>query len=469
VNLRRWLTVGIGVKRWLLLAFIGLLVLAIGVAHVIRQVMASAEPGGPVMSVIDVVTLQFLPYQLRGLVAGAVGLGLFLYGAYRLVRALVDPFAPWDREQPMVEVIYQKRFLARGPRVVAIGGGTGLSALLRGLKEHTSNLTAVVTAADDGGSSGVLRTELGIPAVGDIRNCIVALADAEPLMGRLLQYRFPGSGPIPGPDPTPRPDAEPGLPPVRGAEALSVGLGGHAVGNLLLAAMVALEDGDFEEGVREMNRVLAVRGQVVPATGTVLSLHARLRDGTEVEGQSRIARCTDLDRVWITPEGVRAGDDAVRAIADAEIIVLGPGSLYTSILPALLVPGIREAVAASGALVVFACNVATQAGETGGYDLADHVDALERHGAAQLPDVVLANNRLDARAPQGWLGEPVRLRWPPSGTASGRPRLVLDEVVDPGNAHHHDPARLAGAVIGIWEREGGHRRRHGVARVGRAS
>lgn len=469
MNLRRWLTVGIGVKRWLLLAFIGLLVLAIGVAHVIRQVMADAEPDGPVRSVVDVLTLQFLPYQLRGLAAGAVGLGLFLYGAYRLVRALVDPFALWDRDQPMVEVIYQKRFLARGPRIVAVGGGTGLSALLRGLKEHTSNLTAVVTAADDGGSSGVLRTELGIPAVGDIRNCIVALADAEPLMGRLLQYRFPGPDPTPGTVPTPAVDDDPGLPPVRGAEALSVGLGGHAVGNLLLAAMVALEDGDFEEGVREMNRVLAVRGRVVPATGTVLSLHARLRDGTEVEGQSRIARCSDLDRVWITPEDVRAGEDAVRAIADAEIIVLGPGSLYTSILPALLVPGIREAIAASGALVVFACNVATQAGETGGYDLADHVDALERHGAAQLPDIVLANNRLDAHPPEGWRGEPVRLRWPPASAERGGPRLVLDDLVDPANAHRHDPARLANAVIGVWEREGGHRRRQGAARVGRAS
>jgi uncharacterized cofD-like protein len=465
VNLRRWLTVGIGVKRWLLLAFLGLLVLAIGVAHLIRQVTASAEPGGAVASLIDVLTLQFLPYQLRGLAAGAVGLGLFLYGAYRLVRALVDPFTLWDRDQPMVEVIYQKRFLARGPRIVAIGGGTGLSALLRGLKEHTSNLTAVVTVADDGGSSGVLSAELGIPAVGDIRNCVVALADAEPLMGRLLQYRFPDSGPVPAPDV----DAQPGLPPPRSAEALSVGLGGHAVGNLLLAAMVALEDGDFEEGVREMNRVLAVRGRVVPATGTALSLHARLRDGTEIEGQSRIARCTGVDRVWISPEEVRAGDDAVQAIGEAEVIVIGPGSLFTSILPALLVPGIREAIDASGALVVFVCNVATQAGETGGYDLADHVDALDRHGAAHLPDIVLANNRLDARPPDGWLGESVRLRWPPTSADRGGPRLVLDDLVDPANAHRHDPARLGGAVIGVWERERGHRRRQGAARVGRAS
>jgi uncharacterized cofD-like protein len=468
VNLRRWLTPGIGVKRWLLLAFLGLLILAVGVAHVVRQVTAGVEPGSPVMTVIDLLTLQFLGYQLRGLLAGTLGLVLFLFGAYRLVRNLVDPFALWDRDQPMVEVIYQKRFLARGPRIVAIGGGTGLSALLRGLKEHTSNLTAVVTVADDGGSSGVLRTELGIPAVGDIRNCIVALADAEPLMSRLLQYRFPGSGAVPGTAPD-------GFEPVAGnrpreAEALSVGLGGHAVGNLLLAALVAIEDGDFEEGIREMNRVLAVRGRVVPATATVLSLHARLDDGTEVEGQSLIARSAFIDRVWVTPEDVRASTDAVRAIEEADLILIGPGSLYTSLLPALLVPGIREAIAESGSLVVYAANVATQAGETGGFDLADHLEALDRHEAGHLPDVVLANNRLDAAPPQGWLGEPVRLRWPPAGlSGADGPRLVLEDVVDAENAHRHDPARLATAIMGVWGRERGHRRRPAAARIGRAS
>jgi uncharacterized cofD-like protein len=459
LNLRRWLTVGIGVKRWLLVAFVGMSILALGVAHLVRQLTAGTQPGGPAGAVIDILTLQFLPYQLRGLIAGAVGLGLFLYGAYRLVRALVDPFALWDRDQPMVEVIYQKRFLARGPRIVAIGGGTGLSTLLRGLKEHTSNLTAVVTVADDGGSSGVLRAELGIPAVGDIRNCVVALADAEPLMGRLLQYRFPGVAQVTV--------AEPGLPPARDAEALSEGLGGHALGNLLIAALVQLEHGDFEEGVREMNRVLAVRGRVVPATPTVLTLHARLADGTEVEGQSRIARSGDIRDVWITPADVHSSTDALRAIEEAEVVVIGPGSLYTSILPALLVPGIREAIAASGAMVLFVCNVATQPGETGGFDLADHVDALARHDAAHLPDIVVANNRFDADAPPGWLGDPVRLRWPPAG--SGPPRLVLDDLVDPVNAHHHDPARLAAAIVGAWEREGGHRRRPGVSRAERAS
>jgi uncharacterized cofD-like protein len=461
VKLRRWLTVGIGVKRWLLVSFAGLLVLALGVAHTLRQVTAVEPPDGPAGVVLDLLTLQFLPYQVRGAIAGTVGLALFLLGAYRLVRALVDPFALWDRDQPMVEVIYQKRFLARGPRIVAIGGGTGLSMLLRGLKEHTSNLTAVVTVADDGGSSGALRAEMGIPAVGDIRNCVVALADAEPLMGRLLQYRFPGDGPASRAGKAPPADGSPE------EVAPQAGLGGHAVGNLLLAALVQLQEGDFEEGVREMNRVLAVRGRVVPATGTAITLHARLDDGTEVEGQSRISRTNRVDRVWVEPAGVRPTDDALHAIAEAEVIVIGPGSLFTSLLPALLVPGIREAIAGSGALVVFTCNVATQPGETGGFDLADHLDALGRHGAGHLPDVVLANNRFNALAPAGWLGEPVRLRWPPIAVPA--PRLVLDDLVDPANAHHHSPDRLAAAIMAVWDREGGRRRRPSSSRVERTA
>lgn len=470
MNLRRWLTVGIGVKRWLLLAFVGLVILALGLAHLLRQLTAGMDPSGPLGQLVNLLTFQFLPYEVRGLLLGALGVILFLVGSYRLVRALVDPFALWDRDQPMVEVIYQKRFLARGPRVVAIGGGTGLSTLLRGLKEHTSNLTAVVTVADDGGSSGVLRAELGIPAVGDIRNCVVALADSEPLMGRLLQYRFPGAGPatIAAAEPSKPSAADAAGQPVDGPfAAAEAGLGGHAVGNLLLAALVQLEHGDFEQGVREMNRVLAVRGSVVPATGTVLTMHARLADGTEVEGQSRITHTSGIEEVWVTPRDVHASQDALRAIAEADIIVLGPGSLYTSLLPALLVPGIREAIDGSGALVLFAANVATQPGETGGYDLADHLDALAAHGAGDLPDLVLANNRFDAPMPAGWVGEPVRLRWPPAQRTSAR--LVLDDLVDPLNARHHDAERLAASVMRVWEREGGRRRRPAATRVERTA
>ncbi|MEX2011554.1 MAG: gluconeogenesis factor YvcK family protein [Chloroflexota bacterium] len=452
MNLRRWLTPGIGIKRWLLVAFAGLLLLALAAAHVIRQTTRDLEPGGVLQVVLDAVTFQFLPYPIRGLLVGVIGGGLFVLGSLRVIRALMAPFRSADGDQPLVEVIYQKRFLARGPRVVAIGGGTGLSTLLRGLKEHTSNLTAVVTVADDGGSSGQLRTELGIPPVGDIRNCIAALADAEPLMSQLLQYRFPG------PDGAGSGDLGEGT--ARLAD--EGGLRGHAVGNLLIAALTAVEGGDFEEGVRRMNRVLAVRGQVLPVSPTPLTLHARLHGGTVIDGQSKIAGATGIDRVWVTPDDVAASEDALAAIAEADLIVLGPGSLYTSLLPSLLLPQIRDALLASPAVRVYACNVATQRGETDGYDLADHLEALVAHTSPGIVDVVLANNRFSARVPEAWTAEPVRLRWPPAGAPG--PRLVLDDIVDQDNAHHHDPERLAASLYRLLDREGS-RRRAGVART----
>ncbi len=439
--LRRWLVPGIGLKRWLLVVFAGELLLALAGALLLRQLYRDYDFSGPGQSFLYLATLQFLPYLLRGLVVASAGAGLFLYGSWRAIRVLMGPFLATESDQPLVEVIYQKRFLSRGPKVVVIGGGTGLSTLLRGIKEHTSNITAVVTVADDGGSSGRLREELGIPAVGDIRNCIVALADSEPLMGELLQYRFPGDG--------------------------EASLGGHTIGNLLLAAMASVQGGDFEEGVRQMNRVLAVRGQVVPATGTAVTLHARLLGGTEVAGQSEIAKSARIDRVWLTPEDVPAGDDARRAIEEADLIVVGPGSLYTSIMPSLLLPELLAAVRSSEAVKLFICNVATQTGETQGFDLADHVAALERHTGTGWIDVVLANNRFDARRPGGYVAEPVKLRWPPVVLSPGvaTPRLVLEDVVDPGNAHHHEPAQLAAAVMRIYERESFGRRRPRVSRT----
>ncbi len=437
MNLRRWLTPGIGIKRWLVVVFAGLLLLAIAFAHFLRQITRDLAPTGLVGGLIDVLTLQFLPFGLRGLIAASVGVALVAIGSYKTVRVLTDPLRAPDPGQPLVELIYQKRFLARGPRIVAIGGGTGLSVLLRGLKEHTSNLTAIVTVADDGGSSGVLRTELGIPPVGDIRNCIVALADAEPLMSEVLQYRFPEAN---GGD--------------------TGGLAGHALGNLLIAAMTAVEGGDFEDGIRLMNRILAVRGQVVPVSPTPLTLHARLADGSVVDGQSQVMRTSGIDRVWLTPDDVRASEDALTAIAEAELIVLGPGSLYTSLLPSLLIPAIRDAVARAHAPRIFVCNVATQEGETTGFDLADHVEALIGHTTPNLIDIVLANNHPAAR-PGVLAGDvaphPVSLRWPPSSAPV--PRLILDEVVDPEHAHHHEPARLAAAIIRAFEGEAGIRRR----------
>ncbi len=445
MRLRRWLEPGIGVKRWLLLMFAGLLLLALGVAHVLRQLSVGLQPGGLAQSVLDVVTLQFLPVWLRGAVFGTLGVGLFAVGAWRLAQALTEPLRA-DEETPIADVIYQKRFLARGPRIVAIGGGTGLSTLLRGLKEHSSNLTAIVTVADDGGSSGALRAELGIPPVGDIRNCIAALADAEPLMADLLGYRFPGFE-----------RAESGL-----VETSPGGLSGHPVGNLLLAAMTAIEGGDFEEGVRRMNRVLAVRGKVVPASATPINLVARTNDGVTVTGQSTIMRTAGIERVWIEPRNVAAAEDALAAIADAEIVVLGPGSLFTSVLPVLLIPAIRRAVAAAPGIRVYACNVAMQVGETEGFDLADHVEALLAHTQPDIVDLVIANDRFDGEAAP-WPADAVKLRWPPKVDAP--PHLATDGVASLAEPHHHDPERLASAILRAIEREGPAVRRERVART----
>jgi uncharacterized cofD-like protein len=429
--LRRWLTPGIGLKRWLAVVFVGETLLALAGALLLRQAYRDYDfSGSPGQGLLYLVTLQFLPYWTRGVVVGSVGGGLFLYGLWRSVRVLMGPFLTGDQVQPLVEVIYQKRFLSRGPKIVVLGGGTGLSTMLRGLKELTSNITAVVTVADDGGSSGRLREELGIPAVGDIRNCIAALADSEPLMTELLQYRFPGES-----------DAS---------------LGGHTIGNLLLAAMNSVQGDDFEEAVRQMNRVLAVRGQVVPATATPVVLNARLQDGTVMSGQSEIAKASRIDRVWLTPDDVTASEDALRAIVEADMIV-----------PSLLLPDIAGAIRRAPALRVYICNVATQKGETIGYDLVDHVVAIERHVGPGLVDVVLANNRFDARRREGYLAQPVKLRWPPAqGVApESAPRLVLDDVVDADNAHHHDPARLATALMRIYEREAYGRRRSRISRT----
>ncbi len=429
MNLRPWLRPGIGVKRWLAVALLGLTALALAGALALRQLYRDVSADSPIQAILSVVTLQFLPPGARAAVLLVAGVGLFAAGAYRVVVALLGPFTE-STEESLVDLVYRRRLLARGPRIVAIGGGTGLSTLLRGLKEHTRNLTAIVSVADDGGSSGRLREQLGIPAVGDIRNCLVALAETETAMAELLQYRF-------------------------GSDDGS--LAGHAVGNLLLAAMNAIDEGDFEAAVREMNRVLAVRGNVVPASGTPLTLHARRRNGHEVAGQSRIMRLNDIERVWLEPGDVRACRDALLAIAEADLVVLGPGSLFTSLLTTVLVPEIRAGLVSTSALRVYVANVATQAGETEGYDLADHVDALTAHGLGEAIDVVLANNHPGATEPDAEMGVPVRLRWPPTG-ASPHPRLALDDVVDPGRPHYHEPRLLASALVRLFGREAEHRR-----------
>ncbi len=430
-QIRRWLRPGIGLKRWLVVVFLGELLLALGGAILLRSMFRDAGSSQPPNGITDALTLAFLPEQLRLAVLFLLGVSLFGYGWWRLLKVLIEPYQV--RQEPLAELLYQRRLRARGPNIVAIGGGTGLSMLLRGLKELTSNITAVVTVADDGGSSGKLRSEFGLPPMGDIRNCIEALADAEPAMTRLLHYRFlPGA--FPGSESPVVDETTP--------------FAGHAFGNLLIAALTDIT-GDFEEAVRQSNRVLAVRGNVVPVAGRPITLHAELEDGSTLDGQSVIARARGIRRVWITPSDIRPAAEALSAIANADLVVIGPGSLYTSLLPPLLVPGIREALVKTSAPRLFVCNVATQVGETEGYTLSAHLAALATHDLADVIDAVLVNGNLQAREPANYSAAPVRVDVAlsePNG-----PALFTRDVVDDGNAHRHDPLKLATTIFELYD------------------
>jgi len=259
-------------------------------------------------------------------------------------------------------LIVQK--VVRRPKIVVIGGGTGLSVMLRGLKEKPLDITAIVTVADDGGSSGILRNELQIPPPGDIRNVLSALADAEPLLTEVLQYRFKtGSG-----------------------------LAGHTLGNLMLAAMTEIE-GDFVTGIKQLSQVLAVRGKVLPAANRAIVLKAEMTDGTIVTGESMIPKANGaIKRVFLEPQDVEALPEAVEALEQADAILIGPGSLYTSIMPNLIVPKLAQTIVESDAVKLFVCNVMTQPGETDNYSVSDHLDAIYDHIGHHLFDYVIVNN-----------------------------------------------------------------------------
>src|SRR5919202_4491931 len=375
MNVLKLLYPGMHLKRWILILMIGLLILVLGAAYVLVEVYRSA----PLPEEAFWVTLQFLPRPLRALLFVGVGVGLIAWALWKLNRSLIDALAPGQSD--IVETIYNFRARQRGPKVVAIGGGTGLSMLLRGLKDYTSNITAIVTVADDGGSSGRLRRELGMLPPGDFRNCLVALADVEPLMGKLFQYRFEGGGSA---------------------------LDGHSFGNLFIVAMMGVT-GSFERALRESTRVLAVRGQVLPSTLENVNLCAELEDEARVVvGESKITETgSKIRRLSLQPEHPPAYPEAIKAILDADLVVLGPGSLYTSLLPNLLVDGIYRALLASSALRVYVCNVATQRGETDGYGVAEHVAALRRHLPEDPFHYVLANSRTDVTIPERYPSTPV--------------------------------------------------------------
>lgn len=420
----RWLTPGLGVKRWLFPILIGLTLLAVGVAILVLDVYRNA-PDSWWLPLISAASLRFLPRLLRAVIFSGLGVGLIVIGIWGLNRSLLAPFLKPGK--PVVDALATHRRRGRGPRIVAIGGGTGLSTLLRGLKAYTYNLTAVVTVADDGGSSGRLRREMGILPPGDIRNCLAALSYDEALITQLFQYRFAnGEG----------------------------GLEGHSFGNLFISALAELT-GSFEEAIAESGRVLSVHGRVLPATLHDVRLVADVVlpytvNEVRVIGESQIPEASGrVSRVWLEPNNAPAFPQVVRAILKADLILVGPGSLYTSLLPNLLVPDIGAAISASQALKIYVCNVATQPGETDGYSCGDHVRVIEEHMGGDLFDIIISNDRCDGQLPSGvdWVTTDEDLE--------DFHAVYRTDVVDPYQPWRHDAEKLGRVIIDLLQERTG--------------
>jgi uncharacterized cofD-like protein len=435
----QWLIPGLHVKRWFLLLIAGVVLIGIGIGLLLTEIYREIA----LPSIFYYLTAQFLPRAIRGLLALGVGLSAFLLGFYKLNHSLIGVMRGNDT-RPIVDKLVQQRITINGPRVVAIGGGHGLAALLRGLKRHTANITAIVTVADDGGSSGRLRREMGMLPPGDFRMCISALADDESLVTQLMQYRFGGNS----------------------------GLAGHSFGNLFIAAMAELT-GSFEKAILESSKVLASTGRILPSTLMDVTLVAEYRAPTfastlsaqphvefaavgesapmrvdatgPVRGESSIGKKgLPIERVWLEPYDPPAYPEAVKAILEADLVVLGPGSLFTSVMPNLIVPGIVQALQQTNAPCAYVCNVATERGETDRYTMADHVRALERHIGRGVIDFVLANNRIDPgfRPPGG-----VDMVMADNNVPGSSTKVVQVDLAANEEPWRHDSRKLADAVM----------------------
>ena len=348
-----WFRPGIKVKRWVMLGAMGVLFISFGFLEFVNKKLYSS---------------YYISFYVFLIVSGLFVLYLSITQGMRSIISLINKgYLNVSLDSRKLEnLIYEKRLLVKGPKIVAIGGGTGLSTMLRGLKYYTSNITAIVTVADDGGGSGDLREDLGMLPPGDIRNCILALADTEPLMEELLQYRFRDGR-----------------------------LKNQSFGNLFLAAMDGIS-GNFEEAVHKMSSVLAVTGKVMPVTLDNVVLKAKLKNGAIIEGESNIPveslkRNSPIDKVFIEPKNARALKEAVEAIMEADAIILGPGSLYTSVIPNLLVKDIADAVQKTQAIKLYVSNIMTQPGETDGFGVEDHIRAIFKHISNKVIDYVVIN------------------------------------------------------------------------------
>ena len=424
MHLLKWLYPGMRFKRWLLLFAGGVMLASLGIAVVFNyKYIDNIEE-----AIFRAVYLWSGSYDytftaLVGMLMVLLGFGVMLVAARFVIRSVITVLLPANSSEKLVDLIYEKRKLGKGPAITVVGGGHGLSVLLRGIKQATSNVTAVVTVADDGGSSGRLREELGMIPPGDLRNCLVALADTEPLMEKLFQHRFEG-------------DSQ---------------LSGHSFGNLFIAAMAQVT-GDVETALKESSKVLAVKGRVLPASKEFVRLDAIMEDGSIVCGESKIPEAhKKIHRVKLFPEHVEAVQSSLDALRDAEAIVLGPGSLYTSIMPNLLVEGIGDALCRSKAVKIYICNVMTQPGETDGYTASMHVKAILDHAGRNAVDYVIVNSTP--------VPEDLKKKYAEAGAYP----VIVDEdvlkalgvgvikadLITNHDAIHHDPKKLAESVMQV--------------------
>ncbi|MFH1287683.1 MAG: YvcK family protein [bacterium] len=347
----KWLYPGMGIKRWFSLLTAGIFFIGVSLSNPFRKIT------------IFLFSEESYFFTKRNLLFLGLGILFVIFGIKKLIKSLTSILLP-QKEDTLVDIIFENRQLKKGPRIVAVGGGTGLPVLLYGIKEYTSNISAVVTVADDGGSSGELRKGMKILPPGDIRNCLVSLADSAPLMGNLFQYRF-------------------------GKET---GLDGHSFGNIFIAAMSEVT-GDFGKAVKELSRVLAIRGNVIPVTLDDVQIGANMKDGREVIGESNISKSKGgISRIFTKPKEIYPTKDVLKAIEEAEAVILGPGSLYTSVIPNLIVKGIPEAIEKSDAVKIYVCNIMTQPNETDGFSVGDHLQAIEDHTENHLIEYVIVNN-----------------------------------------------------------------------------
>jgi len=390
------------VKRWILLTVFGVIMVSMGFVMVLLEQHPKNKAFAGAIIILGILSV--------------------ITGIKRIIKSLLTVFLP-QSEDGLVDKIYKTRVLEKGPRIVVIGGGTGLSTLLRGLKEYTSNITAIVTVADDGGSSGRLRKEFDVPPPGDIRNCLVALADAEPLVGKLFQFRF-----------------EEGT-----------AFAGHNFGNLFITALSKVT-GDFDAAIKESSKVLAIRGRVLPSTLDKVTLVAEHPDGSETQGESLIPK-SDLPirRIHLKPVNCRPTDEAVDAIRKADAIVLGPGSLYTSIMPNLMVGKMYQEIIRSKAIKIYVCNVMTQKGETEDYKASDHLKAIIEHTASGIVDYCIINTaRIGPDMLDKYKAEEAYPVLPDSENLKKmKCRVVEAHIVKSEGYVRHDPDKLSRIILDL--------------------